>query len=653
VIRPQCGPAIILANSHDGRAANALVQSVVLRATANAAARGSLADRRNRTEADKVAEEFQDNFACVEATILKAGLRHAAQVKSELLLRDCDIGGGHVGVHVAGPWAKVRLMDNCTVHHSLSHGVMVEDGAECRIFGSCIMNNDGWGLAVHGAHSEASLEAGEFHASVANLAGDLDLSGEVDWKARCAVYNNEGTGIFVYDSARVDLHDVQVYNNTGGGIRCSDDGSFVCVQGCQAPLKQDEFVRVENKASAQISETKRLRGSEFVIEAFSTINGNIGDGDEYDSELAINRNTRFDTNFTPNKLLEGTAVAKEYIYTTCLNYARDQNEQHRKQQQDANKQILYIGPKVVPLKLEGETSFHPYKECYVPDPNETKTGLKRLELKELSASEVAKIELSGKDFSLICKFRTKKDGAGTLISKTSRHPFEMFGSYPFKYGKSWYVSPTGQLDFSIGGPQRQEGHPGTGVAMQTLVGNKKVNDGEIHVATLTYRKSTGVCSQYVDLSLDDLQHENWKSMRLDVEQEMQPFEDDPEHGVKIGFTNSNFPEPSYFAGEIFELIYLPMALEPKNIAKFAPSSGRGNWPFWKIVENWESSDAAVAAKNKGLFTRARDMLMCKENEEPVSQKGQIQAMAPGEVRLHSSAESHHKPTEKEANCILA
>jgi len=134
---------------------------------------------------------------------------------------------------------------------------------------------------------------------------------------------------------------------------------------------------------------------------------------------------------------------------------------------------------------------------------------------------------------------------------------------------------------------------------------------------------------------------------------MQPFEDDPEHGVKIGFTNSNFPEPSYFAGEIFELIHLPMALEPKNIAKFAPSSGRGNWPFWKIVENWESSDAAVAAKNKGLFTRARDMLMCKENEEPVSQKGQIQAMAPGEVRLHSSAESHHKPTEKEANCILA
>ncbi|MFI5455399.1 MAG: DUF6797 domain-containing protein [Isosphaerales bacterium] len=166
--------------------------------------------------------------------------------------------------------------------------------------------------------------------------------------------------------------------------------------------------------------------------------------------------------------------------------------------------------------------------------------------------EIAKLEgfdMSRGDYTIVSRFQTRR--GGTLFCETTP------GANWVPQGKSLFVRD-GRVAFDIGW---------VGVVESV----RRVDDGEWHVAVLTYERPTHRARLYID-------------GRPEGEEELTPKGSLASRVARIGFTASDFPEQAtYFDGRIAEIRLYKQALDPGAVAKVMSANANDSKLFacWK------------------------------------------------------------------------
>jgi len=536
---------------------------------------------------------------------------------------------------VRGIYSNVTGYDCTTIHHCDNYGVLIEEGGTMELYASVISDNGLWGVLVKDTHSSFRMLPGyltEEHnrcfteqGIFSTTRGGSHIEIEVLPRLRSSINTNGGKAVQVLDSGTAELYFVQAYENSEG-LQASGEGSYIQLEGVEC-WDQHCFLYLSDAASARIEGTKRARAALININLASsvgngsvTVNGaSVGDSVSASEAYQVHHdNTIQDMGMSTKKnsksFRRGVAAAKGLAYEELILSGAKQETNHLDGQKTAGSQIHFIGPKVQTLHLDGKSSFAAFTESFIQvlsrkqdkDTEVTSIEMRRVE----QSSQEQSVYNMAQDFTLVVRFKVEPGRAGTILSKTSLHPFEAFGSTPHRYSKSWYLTAKGSLNFAIGGPTPAQAVQQSGVSqleLQVMHGHRDgLNDGQWHVAAVTYRKRENRWRQYVDLGLDDLldvvsnasweggNHysdvENWEGgNHCDVEKIMHPATDHSTDKIKIGYTSENFPSPSYLHGKIHDLVYFPLCLEYAQIAKFIPFRQEGDLQphFWEVAHFWD------------------------------------------------------------------
>jgi hypothetical protein len=139
-------------------------------------------------------------------------------------LVNCTIQGGQ-GAGVMARGAACRLtLDQATVAGNSGHGVAVSDGAALFLVNSRVEENTGSGLLV------GSLSFAEAAGTTLAGNGRCGIAVEGDGEVRCAdcaVLDHPEWGVLATASARLDLSDVDLFDNAGGAIHLTGASNAV------------------------------------------------------------------------------------------------------------------------------------------------------------------------------------------------------------------------------------------------------------------------------------------------------------------------------------------------------------------------------------------------------------------------------------------
>lgn len=172
-------------------------------------------------------------------------------------------------------------------------------------------------------------------------------------------------------------------------------------------------------------------------------------------------------------------------------------------------------------------------------------------------------DLTNADYSIVVRFRTRE--GGTLFSQSAaRGPWVHDSKALFVRG--------GKLCFDIGW-------------VGVVTSNKTVADGNWHDAVMTWTKATGL----VQLSIDG---------RVDVRGVLRPKQDAPEFVIRLGYGAADFPDPSYFKGEITETRFYQRCLneEEAAIPVLQQTSTDQLLAHWRPMSSVAESSSATNSK---------------------------------------------------------
>jgi putative heme-binding domain-containing protein len=160
-------------------------------------------------------------------------------------------------------------------------------------------------------------------------------------------------------------------------------------------------------------------------------------------------------------------------------------------------------------------------------------------------------DLSGQDYSIAVRFRTK--AGGTLFSQSAAQgPWVPDAKALFVRG--------GKLCFDIGW-------------VGAVTSKKSVNDGKWHDAVMTWTKASGQAQLYID-------------NKLDAQGVLRPKKEVPDHVIRLGYAAADFPDPAYFTGDLDEVKFYQRCLtEPETTApiqKLVSQEG--------LVAHWRPAD---------------------------------------------------------------
>jgi putative heme-binding domain-containing protein len=194
-------------------------------------------------------------------------------------------------------------------------------------------------------------------------------------------------------------------------------------------------------------------------------------------------------------------------------------------------------------------------------------------------NQPADFDLTGKDYSIAVRFRTT-DG-GTLFSQSAtRGPW-------VPNAKALFVRD-GKLCFDIGW-------------VGVVTSKTSVNDGMWHDAILNWKQSTG----QVQLIIDS---------RVDAQGILRPKAAVPEHVIRLGAAAPDFPDPTFFQGEIEEVRFYQRLLTDSEsatpLAKFRSNDALvAHWrPTSEVELDLSAISKTSAANSSGSFElRLRDV----------------------------------------------
>ena len=180
----------------------------------------------------------------------------------------------------------------------------------------------------------------------------------------------------------------------------------------------------------------------------------------------------------------------------------------------------------------------------------------------VEVSAASDFNLTDKDFTILARIKTTSDG--TIFAKTASKPEWV------PNGKTLFLRG-GRLCYDIGW-------------VGVLESENKVNDGKWHEVAASFDARRGLLSLFVD-------------GHREAQAEIQPRDAVADHIIRIGYTAGNFPNESFFNGEIAEVSFYQRRLTASEL---------GNNPVRKnakgLVERWNfdtvTGDRVVAAVNK-------------------------------------------------------
>ncbi|MFT4540642.1 MAG: putative heme-binding domain-containing protein [Planctomycetota bacterium] len=231
----------------------------------------------------------------------------------------------------------------------------------------------------------------------------------------------------------------------------------------------------------------------------------------------------------------------------------------------------------------------------------------------LEVRQVAGLHVSEGDFSLTARIRTQDNG--TLVALTGNQPEWL------PDGLTWFVRD-GRLAVDIGW-------------VGSFVGSEQIADNDWHQVALSYRHASGEIQFHVDGRADErVGHLRRKGLLV-------------EPVLRIGYTASNFPNPSYFKGRIEDVRFFNRALDHVELRAIASDADMSDAP---AVAQWKPSELA-GNQVLDLARQQRHALLHRgSNTSSVLQvpavaiagiEGQVQGMlwsaVDGNLRLHIPA----------------
>lgn len=173
----------------------------------------------------------------------------------------------------------------------------------------------------------------------------------------------------------------------------------------------------------------------------------------------------------------------------------------------------------------------------------------------LQITDAQTMDMTGHDFSITARIRTT--GNGTIFCKT-----ESEGPW-VPNGKTFFIRG-GRLCYDIGW---------VGVVQS----KKRIDDGRWHDVAMTWNHETGRVTFYID------QRKNGGGV-------LRPKKTVTGHVAKIGFSAGNFPNPSFFTGEIHSVSFWQKELSVKDIAALRQDSSTDHA---EPHAGWHLADDAV------------------------------------------------------------
>ena len=156
-------------------------------------------------------------------------------------------------------------------------------------------------------------------------------------------------------------------------------------------------------------------------------------------------------------------------------------------------------------------------------------------------------DLAGRDFTISARIKTKS--GGTIFCQA---PVE--GPWA-PDGKTFFVRG-GRLTFDIGW-------------VGAVASKSNVADDRWHDVAMTWQHDTGRVCYFVD-------------GKPDGEGTLKPKGEAGKQAIRIGFTSPNFPDPTYFVGQIADVRFLQRRLKEDEITKPRPGNDDSLIAHWKL-----------------------------------------------------------------------
>lgn len=164
----------------------------------------------------------------------------------------------------------------------------------------------------------------------------------------------------------------------------------------------------------------------------------------------------------------------------------------------------------------------------------------------LEVEDAQRLNIHNQDFSISARIKTKADG--TIFS------FSDGGDKWIPNGQSLFVRG-GKLGFDIGW-------------VGAVAGRRRIDDDQWHSVAMTWQQATGRVQLFVDGKLDG---ESKLKAKARIAKQV----------ARIGFTSSNFPQHSFFQGELSEVSFYQQLLADKDTKRIDTQELRS-----KATANW-------------------------------------------------------------------
>jgi putative heme-binding domain-containing protein len=161
------------------------------------------------------------------------------------------------------------------------------------------------------------------------------------------------------------------------------------------------------------------------------------------------------------------------------------------------------------------------------------------------------------DFSIVARIRTTANG--TIFCKTKNWAEWV------RNGKSFFVRD-GRLVYDIGW-------------VGSVRSRRKVNDGKWHDVVMTWSAEEGDVTLYID-------------GKKDQSGPLRPEDSVEDHSVRIGYTNEDFPDPSFFQGQISGVRFYQRALAADELKAGNQVADEGLVANWNRVADAKLMDAS-------------------------------------------------------------
>ena len=170
--------------------------------------------------------------------------------------------------------------------------------------------------------------------------------------------------------------------------------------------------------------------------------------------------------------------------------------------------------------------------------------------------------MHNQDFTISARIRTTANG--TIFCKTKNWAEWV------PDGKSFFIRG-GRLVYDIGW-------------VGSIRSRQKVNDGEWHDVAMTWSAKEGEVTFFVD-------------GRRDTSGTLKANEEVSDHAIRVGYTNEDFPDPSFFKGELAQVRFYQRLLTAEELSGKVQPKRNSLRVDWQKAEDGKLVDSSEAKRN--------------------------------------------------------